>query len=679
MDIFINNDTLFEQSIITNCLIHLLITLFKEFSIKNKEKEGDILKLLKIINLIPIDCFSKFEKQQICEILENLGIFNNKINNDDVKILSRNALIEFLPIKSLIQDNFENSKYLFQSEHNNKIDNDKNNKNYNDLNDLGSKLFSTIWNHHILQQQDEISKNYIQGIFTMLTKDLKSKNIKEWLISYKLSSKVLNIGISNNKNLKLTIDDLRKQTFISALNVLDSITNNDELISYSWLLEEIVIIVDYDDLTLNEGKKYLSVISKYGEFLKNTTDDNNSHIQFSLYSLILKSFKGINQTKYALALYISLPKTITLNEQSQEAKKSLSNLISTISSEDYEIIIEYILNAIKLAKTNDSESKLVNYIDLLTITLKPMKKEWNINQSLITTILNDLRMSIYNIDVNIMNNLDIINSIVELLTIIIIEKSFSIDQYLIEMIISFINHLINKLSSFTTNIEKEILKIESIFILITKLLSQIILFQRYRLNGRHHLIIGIFTSLLECFAFKKQQQRVTTLTFKQRNNNNNNNDSLMIDKLSFDLEINDNNDIIKPISNSIPCVMAYNRLLDNLCNPSQTLYKDKSITTINHKNNEKDKIVPLNSTVTKIKNLLRKHISILLLNYVWISLYFDLNVNVREQLNIGFYSVWDVLASEDLKIVNAMLDQNGKSYFHVLHNDYKENGKWKEE
>jgi len=162
-----------------------------------------------------------------------------------------------------------------------------------------------------------------------------------------------------------------------------------------------------------------------------------------------------------------------------------------------------------------------------------------------------------------------------------------------------------------------------IYIQTTKMVSSILLFHRYKLSSRHHMIITTFVSLMEPLCLKNHSEM---------------------------------------LSSSKEAAAAYSRLLTNLCEGSTKELSKNS----------------LSSSSTLIKKAMRKHLPVLLLNYVYYNLKFNFHSIVQEELTTGVFSILDVLSQTELQLVSSSLDVPGKSYFKTLYSTYKDHGKWKD-
>ncbi|CAN3475156.1 hypothetical protein DICA0_C03180 [Diutina catenulata] len=153
----------------------------------------------------------------------------------------------------------------------------------------------------------------------------------------------------------------------------------------------------------------------------------------------------------------------------------------------------------------------------------------------------------------------------------------------------------------------------------TKTMSSVVLFHRYRLNQRHHMVNAVFVALMEQLASDKA------------------------------------------LGTSKVAAAAYARLLSNLCEVKAP--SGASTDT-------------LTSAAASIKKELRRHVGMLLVNYIHLSLSRHFTEAVQAEITPGIFAVFDVLSAGELQLVSSTLDGAGKAYYRTLYHRYKEQGKW---
>lgn len=164
-----------------------------------------------------------------------------------------------------------------------------------------------------------------------------------------------------------------------------------------------------------------------------------------------------------------------------------------------------------------------------------------------------------------------------------------------------------------------------IFLNSTKIISNAILIHRVKLSNRNHLVISLFCRLLEIISRSKE------------------------------LNLN------------ISSTKSLARLITNFCEPS------------NISNNQSNSKQKLNSKVSLIKQSLRKHVPMILVKYIHLSINNPFDIQDRSVLLPSIYSVFNLLSQNELSLVNSILDNSGKQYFKSVYNEYKRTGKWRED
>ena len=68
----------------------------------------------------------------------------------------------------------------------------------------------------------------------------------------------------------------------------------------------------------------------------------------------------------------------------------------------------------------------------------------------------------------------------------------------------------------------------------------------------------------------------------------------------------------------------------------------------------------LTTSASYFKKLLRKHLSVLLSNYIYFNLKYTFTRTVNDAIMPGIYSMFTVLSQNELRVVNDSLDYGGK-------------------
>ncbi|MCH0629738.1 hypothetical protein JNB11_07160 [Kocuria palustris] len=207
--------------------------------------------------------------------------------------------------------------------------------------------------------------------------------------------------------------------------------------------------------------------------------------------------------------------------------------------------------------------------------------------------------------------------VLEAINSALIHRSWLFDQYTLEQVLLLVSKVSNILQ-----LSRET-EAESCYLKAIRVISLIVLLHRYRLLQRHHLLIASLTSLLVPLSVVRN--RATTL------------------------------------SESRIAGESFARLLLNICEV---------------------KAITLNDTLTSeaalIKKELRKHLPVFMATYIHYSLKHNFREVVQQQLLPGIFTIFDLMSSTEMQLVNSTLDNLGKVYFKRLYNQYQDQGKWKD-
>ena len=207
-------------------------------------------------------------------------------------------------------------------------------------------------------------------------------------------------------------------------------------------------------------------------------------------------------------------------------------------------------------------------------------------------------------------------------------------QYMVECVLSWAAHPTNtpnkgastNTDKKTTSMDKKTTSTDgsvntgvaasdaSLYIATVNLVSYVVLFHRFRLSRRYHLVVGAVSRLMARMPREKA------------------------------------------------AASALARLLVALCDPqTQALARDSDLLT---------------SEANIYKKAVRRHAHVLLVNYIHQQLADPMANAVTEALRPGIFSVFSLLSGAELNLVNQCLDSLGRAYYRTLYSAYKDQGKW---
>ena len=580
-------DIFFEQQ-------HLSLQALKYISKNCKEN----INLISIIRDFPIQNFNKFSRNSLLDSLFEISITTK---SHEVNLNARLSMMHLLTLassKSRIESDFENMIKL--------------NETANSIcRPITFKICQTIWINTIKQFSNEDNKKiicdsleHLQNYFHRFTPrheipailelclSILSTNEETILPNEEIASKIIAISQSFIASVHSTMN-----AFIQASSL--------DLKNVNWLVWALILTAEKKN---KNHESTISIIKSLGKVIANLPNLNEANlVRLSMFQLLCKVYPTqFCDAKYILSLYFILESSYELSLYDE-----LVSYLSRLSDHDevFVQIFEFILNSTEdLTKEN---SKI--FVQIITSFINKLKKTEQENHS--TLFIRSL--SIILAKLKLLDN-ESLEQILVCLDSCLSEKMWLFKQYAIEttmVLATQVAHSLNK-----KELDSDAPKI---YIQTTKMVSSILLFHRYKLSSRHHMIITTFVSLMEPLCLKNHSEM---------------------------------------LSSSKEAAAAYSRLLTNLCEGSTKELSKNS----------------LSSSSTLIKKAMRKHLPVLLLNYVYYNLKFNFHSIVQEELTTGVFSILDVLSQTELQLVSSSLDVPGKSYFKTLYSTYKDHGKWKD-
>lgn len=564
------NDLLFEQQMITEALISKASA-----SLDSKSKKNSVVEIL---NKIPIQCYPRRLKSVVLDQLVKELLSKN--NNAEELLEAIAHILQTPTFRSKIESDISTIVQVI----------DQSPK---------TKVFEKVWLHHISQVKEQVSQDFIKSILKEITREFsKSKNTKlssSFYIAFTILSNPPSIETDKVTKLQAVFVDSSKSLLNSFIGSKRVPNKASEI---SWLLNVLYRL----DLSADDFASLKPSIQSFGKQLDDSASEAKANI-FLLFSKYSRS-DDVN-VEYFEALYIVLRES---NVGPETLLEGLGNVIAELLEDEFNNSLLLLLNSF------DEQANVLFLAEILSVYWKHFQREASLSVKLFTKSLSTILVNFSKLS-NSPALVFILNSIKVILT----EKSWIVTQYGLELIITLLSTSADSLLVQNSEVSEEIYQS------ITPVLSNILLFQRYRLSNRHHIILQLFKSLLACLTRRK------TNTI---------------------------------LAHSSPSAEAFSRVLSNLCEPPQHNYKDNKDTT-------------LNSSSSIAKRSLRKHLPVLLLSYIYFALKFSFDSKIREALLPGIFNIFDVLSQSELVLVSTSLDYSGRTYYRSLYDDYKKTGKWK--
>lgn len=542
-------------------------------------------KYLNVIRFIPIECINRGTRIELI----------NKLTGSLSVPVSETVLINLLSkptFKSKIETDFmELMKYVFERGEN------------------SYESFKLVWNHHLLQAKSD--SKFVSSSLAHLTKVVLDKKC------LKFTKEVLATGlITTNTDPSFLPEHERNAFFNFQFKFLSVLTGliGKELDKKVEKSSELFI------------EKYLSMISEIGESIskpilletiksfgfKITNSSDRLKVHCLLFKLMTIVQENYNFTQI-LAVYSFLYQQVP-EEMLEGLNDSLSNYCKKMAASPslYDYMIFYVLQSLSM----DLKSANVSmYMNLLNCLILNFQKDQGIGEKRIGMIIS---IVLNKADV-IMKDIKSMQIFLKVIKTVLSTKTWCFSQYSIEQTLNLVTRVGHSLNTSSENIND----LETTHVLSTQVVSHILLFHRFRLNSRHHLINACFIALL------------SPLTLKGL------------------------------LSSSTEAASALTRLISNLCEPSNL-------------SNKRAMMNQLTTSSSIVKKNLRGYLPILLVNYIHLSITFHFNKKTTDELMMGIFTIFDVLSQRELETTNSLLDSQGTFVYKTLYNDYRDHGKWKD-
>lgn len=603
-----NGDIFFEQKNLTDALIvHSIEAL--------KEENADSINFIKLCSLIPIQCFDKYSKKKLINSLfETFSGHSNDDINFTVRVTLKHLLVQ-PSFKSSLELDFKYSLKLIETS-------------IGPAESLSSEIVQSIWMQHLAQYNLESNKDYIIKSIKYLNKvwdGYKLNNDKKLPPEFQASLIIISTnpkGASSDEKFQEMLQTLSSKFTKTTEDVLFNIVKNNN-VNYN----TVCCLLKYLHLTIKGNYDHtettVGLIKKIGLKLSDSQSDHTNEVRVVLFQLLTSVSKpNLKNAIFILTLFVSLDLTVGYNK-SNDMEEFLMIYLSKFATEDEEFKMLYYF-VLQSANMENDPTNMASLVKLINCLIRSLSKN---NQSeCITLFIKALSVFLtkYNL-ISLCGHHSII-SILSTLKSTLSDMTWCFNQYALETTISLITRISVSLKEpeFVNNDDC----VET-YIQLTQVMSRILLFHRFKLSSRHHVVVNLFASLLKPLSLKSH--------------------------MSSNL-----------LSSSVSAANAYSRLLSNLCEPSNVASKD----TVQ---------LSLNSTSALIKRSLRQHLPVLVLNYIHIALKDNFASQVNDELISGIFSIFSVLSQSEIRLVSSSLDIPGKTYYRSLYADYKEHGKWKDQ
>lgn len=453
-----------------------------------------------------------------------------------------------------------------------------------------NKIIDLIWGNYVSQISDKKCAEFVNFIASKLNSDLGDGfNQNTYMLAHFIT-----------KNTKVTvpsIDALRETLIRNIRKSLETFSN--ENIS-SWSMNLLFVQMS----SLNEVYPSGLLLDSY----RTSSDVEVKSSYFLLYCLEYK-----DKIEYLLAQYLLLRELGTCNKMLLDAVNAVVERKIQPGYEEFNSAFLVVVETLpELSWKNSS-----HILELYQMFVRYLAKDNEEGRAIFVRSISNILTFYSSKNVSNQDTVEMILFMRDLL----VTKPYLFSQYCLEMLFPLTAKVGIDLVGFVGSDGEKILTPDKnkVYIALTQLISSILLYHRYRLSDRHHLVNSIICILLELLAQYKQD------------------------------------------TSSLDSVRSLSRLICNFCEPS---------------NIKGDKRDSLNSAVSIVKRSLRKHVPILLLKIISISLLHPAYSSMKTELRLSTDSIFNLLSDSELNLVNANLDNSGRIYFKTLYADYKNLGKW---
>lgn len=449
------------------------------------------------------------------------------------------------------------------------------------LSEVSQKIASKIWDTHVHHYKDQTSQKYVLKGLDYLSKNLKGSEDPSIL-------GLCHIMLSGPKPNELTFETAYSDVCEKFIN--QALTRK-ELSQAS-----LQVLADLPPQLCSKFKNALLEVAK-----RTDAFETSFETKVLLFKIVSKACDGLlKDAFFVISLHIALRASNCPAGSTEPLRDSLEEYIGTLLPETLSILTD---NIVKSATSCEAEFFMI-LIDVLLLMCGQCNKE-NKDfgaRTLVKTIL--LMLS----RLELLNDATLLLRFLKLLSRMLTLQTWLFSQYTIELTLNFCGLVIKQVGSS-----------ESLFISTIDVTAQIILFHRFRLNSRYHLVLSIATQMIYQVSHPEL---------------------------------------------SVAAANMLSRFLISLCEPSSQASTKESDS--------------LTSQAALYKKVLRKYAYVLLLNYVDAQLQHSISSEKTEALIPGIFSIFGLLSKTELQLVSQLLDSQSRYYYRTLYNRFKEQGKWRD-
>ncbi|KAG0669608.1 hypothetical protein C6P45_003513 [Maudiozyma exigua] len=460
-------------------------------------------------------------------------------------------------------------------------------------------IFKKILSNHISQSKEEISKKFISQLELKIAEHIRDSAFVE---TYFLMAALFITCMKLND-----IDEVTQAFLTNSFDWAIKFSEEQNEERASWITNNVYYAINKIALCDASLTKVTSFIKEITATFKGINKDLST-VAVPLFLLHCLSFDGRLEIIYSQ--YMLLRSQGVLKDDILPAMKHVIQRQS-LKFEDHfnKALISSVLSF-------QDDTELVMYIaivELLQAQVSAIDKSNVMASTLFLKFISEVFSTLAKLEANPETILDIC----QLLYDTQIEKPWIFTQYSIEILFPFalkVNLLADREATYN----------DKIFVISTKIISNILNFNRIRISNRNNLVNSLLCQYLDIVCNTKKYG-------------------------------------LSPDS-----AAALSRLIVTFCEPS------------NHASSNTGKNNKLSSNSNLLKKTVRKYIPVLLIKYVHLCISIKFEDQVRKEITPALYAILDLISLNELNVINRVLDNAGRQYFKVMYANYKKLGKWHE-
>lgn len=580
VELVLSNPVMHEQPILMNAIINYLIENFESLT-----------NIINLINLISIYCFEKFQRIQLLDKL-----YERLTNDSDVSTARCVVRLLSLPtFKSKIEGDANSLLSLLSNSYNDSI--------------FAAilEIFRQVCFIHLKESNIEYANDVIKCIMDHIN-ECSETNLVLLTAAITFLKAEQNYPLKNTNVISKFITSVASKIEIIMKNVdkFDSPTNFNKLCDIIVQLNCIrQNLIGKDDL-----KQFVSLVgSKF-------TDSKS--LQESLFETVC-NFNNYYDEAYVFSLYTNLGSSPSTNS-------SLHIFIFSLDESEFEY---WWLNVSETSMIGNFDSYVTILIMFLESLRKPSNEQSKGRQQhlVIKTFSYLLSLLVKSPERVGKESISILSAIKSVIS----NNSWALTQYSIEMILVIASVISDQL----LEVKKKSDDVCELYIQLAQTLANVLLFQRFRLSGRLHLLDITLAKIMK-------------LLFKRPG-------------------------YTKAICSSNKCADAWQRLMESLCEPSITIGSKRSGA------DEGDSNAAASIALSHVKMDLRRLLPTIILHYLRLFLTFKIEPEVRDNLTGSIYQAFKSLSENELNQINASVDARCRPAFKKVYDEYNRFGKWRQE